>query len=150
MSENNNMAGRARFVVMGVASLVVLRAITRRRGAKPPRKPKRTILIGADLTGALLTNAQWAEAMIVRSILKDANLTGANLQKASLQRVDLRGANLTGADLQGAKLQGVVWDKTSILPDGTAWSRKAKVQRFTDAKRADFWQLAPAETAAEA
>lgn len=140
MAENKDMTSRARYIAMAVAGIVVLRALTRRRTPKPPRKPKRTVLFGADLTGANLQNAHWEGAVVRLSILKDADLTGANMQNATLQRIDLRGANLTNANLTGARLKGIACDKNTTLPDGTKWTRRSKWERFTDPKGSDFWQ----------
>lgn len=57
-----------------------------------------------------------------------ADLRGAYLRRADLRWADLRGAYLTGADLRwadlrwanlsGADLFGVIWDETTVWPDG--------------------------------
>ena len=46
-----------------------------------------------------------------------ADLEGADLQGAYLYEADL-GANLERANLERANLGGVIWDKSTIWPEG--------------------------------
>ncbi len=148
MNENNSPV-RPQFIIMAVGAFVAWRLLRRGGPAKPPKKMKQTVLVGADLSGKDLTNSDWQSALIVGGLFKDTNLSGVNLRKARLQRLDLRGANLTGARLEGARLRGVAFDKTTILPDGSRWSRKVKMTRFTDPTHKEFWapEADEAETA---
>lgn len=90
-------------------------------------------LVGADLTDARLDGAALVRAEMGSANLTDANLTGANLTAVDLRRstavgadftdakldlVDLSGAILTGADLTGASLTDVIYDSTTVWPDG--------------------------------
>jgi len=88
----------------------------------------KTNLTRADLSKANLTRARLWRANLERAILWAANLEEANLEEANLKQVDLAGANLRkanlvgtnleGADLENAVLEGVVYDSTTIWPEG--------------------------------
>ncbi|HEX2619650.1 MAG TPA: pentapeptide repeat-containing protein, partial [Phototrophicaceae bacterium] len=113
-------------------------------------------LFEANLQGADLTDASLERANLSNTLLQRANLTRANLQGAVLQGANLQGAklvganlqsayfqeaNLQGADLTGAKLENayfgpandypVVFDQSTILPDGTRWTPDADLTKFT-------------------
>ncbi|NUW42749.1 pentapeptide repeat-containing protein [Nonomuraea rhodomycinica] len=95
-------------------------------------------LTRADLTGARLTRAILADAVLYQADLRDAVLTGAvaegvdlrgtdlsradlrnaNLRGARLDYSDLRGATLSGAVLTGAALRRVVFDESTVWPEG--------------------------------
>ena len=47
-----------------------------------------------------------------------ANLIGADLEGADLQGAYLYEANLEGANLERANLGGVIWDESTIWPEG--------------------------------
>ena len=126
-----------------------------------------TDLSGASLEGASLRQANLAEAILNGANLQDSDLQGANLRKASLEsanlsRADLGGTNLGMADLRfasledanlcrvnlhranllGAKLAGACLDHVdlagAILPDGTLFTEKADLERFTHEGNAAF------------
>ncbi|MGR6920065.1 pentapeptide repeat-containing protein [[Actinomadura] parvosata] len=95
-------------------------------------------LTRADLTGARLAGAILPDAVLYQADLRDAVLTGviaegadlratdlskadlrkANLRGARLDYSDLRGATLRGAVLTGASLKRVVFDESTVWPDG--------------------------------
>jgi hypothetical protein len=118
-----------------------------------------TDLRGADLDGADLGQANLTEANLTWTSLQqadlcEANLTGADLHYAHLSGADLRGADLRGAslrlvdledvDLSGAWLEGADLENSRMdgvtLPDGSQWTVRTDLRRFTDARHADFWQ----------
>jgi hypothetical protein len=72
----------------------------------------------ANLTGANLSGANFERATLTKAKLRNANLTGANLNRAMLWQADLRGADLRGADLTGATLDEVIYDDTTVWPEG--------------------------------
>jgi len=78
--------------------------------------------VGANLRGANLASAYLRGAWFVNADLQGADLSGANLM----------GTIFTGADLTGARLDGATYDEKTVLPDGTAWSPGADLERFTD------------------
>ncbi|MEU8106761.1 pentapeptide repeat-containing protein [Nonomuraea muscovyensis] len=100
-------------------------------------------LVGADLTrtdltGVRLADAILADAILYQADLRDAVLTGiiaegvdlraTDLSKADLRNANLRGARLDYSDLRGATLSGavltdvslkrVVFDESTVWPDG--------------------------------
>ncbi|MDP9869150.1 MULTISPECIES: pentapeptide repeat-containing protein [Streptosporangium] len=95
-------------------------------------------LTRADLTGVRLAGAILPDAVLYQADLRDAVLTGiiaegidlratdlskadlrnANLCGARLDYSDLRGATLSGAVLTGASLKRVVFDESTVWPDG--------------------------------
>lgn len=103
-------------------------------------------LTGANLLGANLRRADLAGANLTEAHLGGANLLGADLRRANLLEAFLFSANLSGANLAGANLDGVIWEEefegktlTATLPDGTKWTPKTKLERFTNPKHPDFW-----------
>ncbi len=94
----------------------------------------RTHLDYANLVGADLQYATLKSAFLWNADLRNANLRGANLLGANLQYAKLQGANLEGANLLVASLSPVQFDETTILPDGTHWTRETadpNLERFT-------------------
>jgi hypothetical protein len=83
-------------------------------------------LANADLSGADLSGAHLAQAN-----LRGATLRGANLNAANLWRTALHGADLTGASLRGANLYLTDFDTETVLPDGSFWTVKTDLARFT-------------------
>ncbi|GAA4979985.1 hypothetical protein HD597_011904 [Nonomuraea thailandensis] len=95
-------------------------------------------LTRADLSGVRLAGAILADAVLYQADLRDAVLTGiiaegadmratdlskadlrnANLRGARLDYSDLRGAALSGAVLTDASLKRVVFDESTVWPDG--------------------------------
>ena len=70
-------------------------------------------LFRANLKGANLSGMGLSDCF-----LAGANLVGANLRDANLLESNLTGADLTGADLTGAELEGVIYDNSTIWPEG--------------------------------
>jgi hypothetical protein len=126
-------------------------------------------LQGADLRGALLNQAQLIEADLSGADLSEAHLEraflsgasmrstklvkarvlaslwGVNLEGADLEDADLRGCelfrtNLTGANLSGVRFGEAKINSETVLPDGSLWTPKADVRRFTDPTHPRFWR----------
>lgn len=111
-------------------------------------------LIEADLSGADLSGARLERAFLSGAVLRLAKLHGtriiASLWGVDLENADLRGADLQGCELfrtnlRGANLQGVLFAEARInqettLPDGTAWTPRLDIRRFTDPSHPDFWR----------
>lgn len=124
-----------------------------------------------DLTGANLREAHLAKANLRRAFLREADLAGADLRAADLQRADLRradlrttmlqtadlqlanlseafleGAFLEGAFLAGANLRRAILRnarlKGAFLPDGTMWSPRVDLMRFTHPTQRESKRLA--------
>jgi hypothetical protein len=98
-----------------------------------------TVLRGADLSGARLEGALLNAADLHWAVMRNANLGLADLRKADLQGADLENASLEGADLEGANLKNAHTMGT-ILPDGTVWTPRTNLRRFTDPSYPDFWR----------
>lgn len=111
-------------------------------------------LLGADLRFANLKRAYLEGANLERAIVPDANLRGAflhnaTLQEASLQNADLSGAEILGTDLKGAILRHanlksaflkeVMYNSSTMLPDGTYCSEDTDMKRFSDPNHPHFW-----------
>jgi uncharacterized protein YjbI with pentapeptide repeats len=88
--------------------------------------------------------------------LRGANLSNANLQGAELVKLhggaNLESANLSGANLKGAKLvihyqsmsalnQSAKFNEETILPDGTKWTSKADLERFTNPAHPNYYSI---------
>ena len=82
------------------------------------------------MSGATIRSSDLCEA-----ILQGANLRAAQLFDCDLSGADLRGANLRHADLRSANLAKVLLDGADlqycVLPDGSIWSEKSDLSRFT-------------------
>ncbi len=89
-----------------------------------------TVLIWANLRKARLQEAKMCGAVLFRADLASADLSRANLERAYLLK-----ANLANAYLINAK-----FDRGTTLPDGSAWSLKTDITRFTDPNHPDFWR----------
>ncbi|OWY63104.1 hypothetical protein B7486_54880, partial [cyanobacterium TDX16] len=97
-------------------------------------------LEGADLRGADLTDAS----------LRGACLQGAKLAGAVLDQVGLERADLRAPDLAAAELGAVMWDETTLWPDGfepppsvsLSWgfleSGKPSFERYLEDRRAEL------------
>jgi len=96
----------------------------------------------ANLTGADLKTANLQGANLSMANLSGADLSNANLHQAQLESVILTGANLRKANLERAKLWGANLEdvnlQAAILPDGTQWSGKVDMRRFTDWEHPEF------------
>lgn len=125
-SKNNNVALRA------VNSLRELGHLT--DGTLEMAK-----LRGANLQDAKLSFANLRGAFLGWAKLQDALLVSAELQGAILWTANLQGANLEKANLEGAVLENAFFDETTILPDGSYWSREANLARFTHPHEPDAW-----------
>lgn len=121
---------------------------------------KTVSLIEANLERINLNNANLERANLWQASLKMATLSGANLVGVTLGDVDLGGAylsdsnltkaylggaNLTGANLNNAKLDNIIWESelngklhTAIMPDGSIWTPKTDMTRFTDSEHPEF------------
>ncbi|AWS40203.1 pentapeptide repeat-containing protein [Streptosporangium sp. 'caverna'] len=96
-------------------------------------------LAGAILVDAVLYQADLRDAVLTRAIAEGVDLRGTDLTKAELRNAnlrgarldygDLRGATLTGAVLTGASLKHVVFDETTVWPDGFDFSHLRPVRR---------------------
>jgi uncharacterized protein YjbI with pentapeptide repeats len=89
----------------------------------------------ADLQGAILRRATLKSAKLFQAKLETADFANADLRQAFLF-----GANLQGANLASAKLDGAHFDPNTILPDGSHWSERTDMSRFTNSDHPTFWQ----------
>lgn len=104
----------------------------------------RSNLTQASLRNATLTSANFAGSTLDQASLADsdargadlsgaslvgADLTGARLNDAYLTAADLRGANLSAADLNGTFLNAIVYDQTTLWPDGFTPPPSAKARK---------------------
>ncbi|MEZ4667166.1 MAG: pentapeptide repeat-containing protein [Anaerolineae bacterium] len=95
--------------------------------------------IGNDLRFTSFARANLEHALIDGD-LRNSSMRYANLQNASIDDCNLCGANFHNANLRDATLSGSAFDRTTILPDGTAWSFETDLMRFTDATDIQFWR----------
>ena len=72
-------------------------------------------------------------------ILKGADLSLANLARTNLEKANLEGTNLSFATLINANLKDARFSIQTILPDGSRWTPKTDMRRFTDPRHIDFW-----------
>ena len=101
-----------------------------------------------NLKEANLRGANLQDAKLLKGNLQDADLIGANLQSSDLRNINLEGAYLwrtllEGAYLRDAHLDNVTWVMNSgrnpaILPDGTEWTPKQDLVRFTNPDHEEF------------
>jgi hypothetical protein len=86
-------------------------------------------LAGANLYWVTLNGADLRDANLQGACLRGARLRGVNFRGADLSgadltpnnlavATDLTGADLTGARLNGTKLGGILWDASTIFPEG--------------------------------
>jgi hypothetical protein len=101
----------------------------------------------ANLRGASLVQTNLQRAMIQEADLSGADLSMSNLGRANLRLANLQGTNLYGANLWGVNLHGAVFDGSTILPNGEAYSCDDDVMRFIDPNYAPFNVLAQDEDA---
>jgi hypothetical protein len=106
------------------------------------------VLRGADLSGAKVRKAVLTNADLHWAVLHNADLSQADLREADLQWADLENAILEGADLQGANLHNA-HTLGAIMPDGTKWTPRTNLRRFTDPTHPEFWQPDDAQTLAQ-
>lgn len=90
-----------------------------------------------DFTGANLRNT------ILTQDFQNTSLQDADLQETEFWGLDLRGADLTNATLKNVKLVEsreveVMFDKKTVLPDGTHWMTDTDLQQFIDPKHPNF------------
>src|SRR5262249_47706956 len=81
---------------------------------------------GANLTRADLTGGRLTRAKFVGADLTDADLTGA----------DLIGADFTDANLTNATLAELVFDRTTVWPEGFVVPHEARWSPFASGSRA--------------
>jgi hypothetical protein len=86
----------------------------------------------ANLRGASLVQTNLQRAMMQEADLSGADLSMSNLGRANLRLANLQGANLYGANLWGVNLHGAVFDNTTILPNGEAYTCDDDVMPFID------------------
>ncbi len=79
-------------------------------------------LYKANLVKVNFQNAKLAQADLSGAVLTGANLSGADLSQATLDRADLRGASLQGAIWDQTRAVSVLFDETTIAPDGSDWA----------------------------
>jgi hypothetical protein len=107
---------RARAMVVGVSSLLLLVSVPSMAIAAECQPGPRMQCTKADLTGVNfggqdLRGANLRGATLINANLSDAVLTGADLRRVRLRGAELAnayldGVNLSGADLRGANLFG--------------------------------------------
>ncbi|NDJ75852.1 MAG: pentapeptide repeat-containing protein [Chloroflexi bacterium] len=85
----------------------------------------------ANLQDANLRNANLREVVLFQANLQGADLRGADLSGAILTRANLGGANLSGAALTAAAMLNVECDPRTILPDGSHWTPRTSLHRYT-------------------
>jgi hypothetical protein len=99
-------------------------------------------------------NLKWAD-------LSQATLIGADLRGVDLQWCNLEGVTLWGYSVNnqefvkfdsewdhswqqfvphGAKLFSAIFDKDTILPDGTSWTEQTDMRRYTFSQHPEFWK----------
>lgn len=103
----------------------------------------------ADLSYAKLVNADLRQADLRRAVFFEADLSGAVLTGANLEGADLLFANLEGTVFEdfipeteyGDEIQITLGNKldfklplerSTILPDGTKYTNKTNLRKFTD------------------
>ncbi len=91
-------------------------------------------LTDGTLRGSVLILSNLMGANLIAADLQEADLRGSKLQTAILRDAKLQGANLRGAELQGADLDGTEFDRYTILPDGTLYTKNADIVKFTKCK----------------
>ena len=104
--------------------------------------PKQLIdakLQSADLHEIDLSDWNLGGSVLSSANLRDSNLSGAYLAGTVLANANLSGANLRGANLDraiifDARLDGVLWDETTILPDGQNWSSSVDLTKYVDSE----------------
>ncbi len=99
---------------------------------------QRVQLERSNLEGVNLANANLCDADLNQANLSKASLYDAELQHVRLDHANLSGTNLLYANLQGASLRETCFDETTVLPDGTYWTRNIDMSRFTDPQHPDF------------
>lgn len=87
-------------------------------------------LSGAELRCALLSYANLRHAALDNADLRSANLQHCTLDFANVNFADLRGADLNRASLKNATISEAIFDKHTILPDGTAWTAEIDLTQF--------------------
>ena len=86
----------------------------------------------ANLRGASLVQTNLQRTMMQEADLSGADLTMSNMQRANLRMANLQGANLYGANLWGVNLHGALFDSSTILPNGEAYTCDDDVLPFID------------------
>jgi uncharacterized protein YjbI with pentapeptide repeats len=105
------------------------------------------VLRGADLSGAKLRQAVLTRADLHWAVMRNADLSQADLREADLRGADLENSILEGANLEGADLDNVHTAGT-ILPDGSVWTPRTNLRRFTDPTHPEFWRPGDAQSLA--
>ena len=78
----------------------------------------RADLFGASLRGVRMRGSELVETSLVGANLANADLVDAGLGGADLTFCNLTGANLTGAHLDGAHLKNMIYDESTVWPEG--------------------------------
>lgn len=99
-----------------------------------------TNLAEADMRLAEMQETVFRRANLRSARLVQAKLGGADFANADLRHAYLLGANLHGANLASANLEGAHFDPNTILPDGTNWTAKTDMSRFTNSEHPSFWK----------
>jgi hypothetical protein len=101
---------------------------------------RRGWLVDGSLQKVDLHIADLSTADLSRADLRRANLLRANLQGADLSEANLQGADLRLTDLQGSCLARAILDKYTRLPNGSGWTQRHDLARFTDPHHPNFWR----------
>lgn len=104
---------------------------------------KNCSLVAASCQNSIFVNADLQGAKLRQTNFQNSNLRGTNLQAVNLGRANLSGADLFNANLQDADLSTTHFDENTILPDGSKWTAKTDLNRFTNPTHPDFWQPQP-------
>jgi len=94
---------------------------TDQTGAHVAANLERANLKQAELSGADMRGINLKGANLDMTNLENASLMEANLSDANFELTDLQGTKFLKAKLQGARFKGALFDKNTVLPDGSYW-----------------------------
>lgn len=117
-----------------------------REGTLSQQNLNESNLESANLKGAVLRNTTFWQAN-----LRKVKFNGADLRGADFHVANLEGAHFSGADLRGAKFKDANWanvkldddtmfDRHTLLPDGTNWTPSMDVTRYTNPQHPEYWR----------
>jgi len=98
----------------------------------------------SDLSGANLTNAKFVHsgfrwANLSAACLEHTDFSGAYLWEVELTDAVFNSTNFSGASLIGTHFATTTWHHGIItLPDGTSWTNKMDMRRFSDPRHPDY------------
>lgn len=101
------------------------------------------VMTEAKLDNAELIGVDFSNSDLSFASLKDARVFSTDY--SSIPPVNFSGANLTQADLLSSNQNlfnddGLKMNGETILPDGSYWSPKVDLARFTNVHHPDFWR----------